>query len=79
MMRKMRFRNRAACLLTSVLFAVLASSCSGQKSLGGIYLSHPDMSPGSQVSESFEINFQTYREGAAGGRTGSAGAGCGCQ
>lgn len=72
-------RTLAVRILAVVLFAMVLSSCSGQKTIGGIYLNHPDMSPGSSAAESFEINFQTYREGAAGGRTGSAGAGCGCQ
>lgn len=72
-------RTGVVIIITVALCAIALASCSGQKAIGGIYLNHPDMSPGSQVSESFEINFQTYREGAAGGRTGSAGAGCGCQ
>ena len=43
-----------------------------------MYLNDSDMALEAKKLDYFEINFQTYREGAAGANGGKVGGGCGC-
>ena len=43
-----------------------------------MYLNDSEMSLSPKKTEVFETNFETYREGAAGGNGGKVGGGCGC-
>jgi len=43
-----------------------------------MYLNDEDMQLNNTTLESFEDNFQTYREGASGANGGKVGGGCGC-
>ena len=43
-----------------------------------VYLNDPDMAFDSKKFERFEIDFQLYREAAAGANGGKTGGGCGC-
>ena len=43
-----------------------------------MYLNDSDMALSQQKGETFETNFETYREGAAGANGGKVGGGCGC-
>ncbi len=65
------------------IFAVIISlvtlvSCSSVKGYQKMYLNDGDMALESRNLEYFEINFHTYREGAAGSNGGKVGGGCGC-
>lgn len=65
-----------------VLFLLLIigslSSCISVKEYQKIYLNDEDMILGLRRIESFEINFESYREGALGANGGKVGGGCGC-
>jgi hypothetical protein len=54
------------------------SSCTVVKPYQKQYLNDEDMQLSSRSMERFEINFQTYREGASGADGGKTGGGCGC-
>ena len=43
-----------------------------------MYLNDEDMVLGPRRVESFELNFESYREGALGANGGKVGGGCGC-
>jgi hypothetical protein len=63
-------------LLLSLPF--LASSCVSVKAYQKMYLNDTEMELAAKKIESFEINFEAYREGAAGANGGKVGGGCGC-
>ncbi len=66
-------------LITSLLLAAVAlSSCVSVKEYQKIYLNDEDMTLGQRKIESFEINFESYREGSLGANGGKVGGGCGC-
>jgi hypothetical protein len=54
------------------------SSCVSVQEYQKIYLNDEDMILGLRRLESFEINFESYREGALGANGGKVGGGCGC-
>lgn len=54
------------------------TSCVAVKEYEKININDPDMVLGSKKAEKFEINFQAYREAAAGANGGKTGGGCGC-
>lgn len=54
------------------------TSCKSVKEYQKSRLNDADMSLGARASEKTELNFQTYREGAAGANGGKTGGGCGC-
>ncbi|MBK7425822.1 MAG: DUF4266 domain-containing protein [Saprospiraceae bacterium] len=62
------------------LFSILASmnSCISVKSYQKMYLNDYEMALAAKKLEVFEINFETYREGASGANGGKVGGGCGC-
>ncbi len=71
---------RFSLLFLMVCLGILAfSSCVPVKEYQKMYLNDPDMQLVAQPLEPFEINFQSYREGAAGANGGKVGGGCGCQ
>ena len=43
-----------------------------------MYLNEPCMALEGQKLDYFEVNFETYREGASGANGGKVGGGCGC-
>ena len=57
---------------------LLLSSCASVKGYEKMYLNDPEMDMASKKLEVFEVNFQTYREGASGANGGKSGGGCGC-
>ena len=63
-------------ILGAVVMA--ASSCASVKPYQKMYLSDQDMAMEARKLEFFEVNFQTYREGASGANGGKVGGGCGC-
>jgi len=61
-----------------LLLVTVCSGCVNVKEYQKMYLNDPDMQLSDKGVESFELNFQTYREGVAGGNGGKTGGGCGC-
>ncbi len=56
----------------------LTVGCSSVQPYEKMYLNDLDMVLAHQKIEVFEINFETYREGASGANGGKVGGGCGC-
>jgi Domain of unknown function (DUF4266) len=56
----------------------LLQSCTAPKAYQKIYLNDSEMELAPKKSEKFEMNFQSYREGASGTNGGKTGGGCGC-
>lgn len=66
-----------------ILFPLLAvalafASCVHVKEYQKNKLNDADMLLGARKSQKNELNFQNYREGAAGANGGKTGGGCGC-
>tara|TARA_B100000497_G_C7653856_1_gene393492 strand:+ start:1047 stop:1319 length:273 start_codon:yes stop_codon:yes gene_type:complete len=61
-----------------LIFIGIMSSCSSVKGYQKMYLNEPCMALEGQKLDYFEINFETYREGASGANGGKVGGGCGC-
>ncbi len=62
-----------------LLFAFGAlSSCVSIQEYQKVYLNDEDMILSQRKIESFEINFESYREAALGANGGKVGGGCGC-
>ncbi|MFT6784007.1 MAG: hypothetical protein ACJA1A_003949 [Saprospiraceae bacterium] len=62
-------------IVSLTFFIVMASSCTAVKPYQKVNLNDPDMQLSAHKSERFETNYQVYREGANGGKSGG---GCGC-
>ena len=71
-------RNIPKPILALLLVAFLGQSCVSVKEYQKMYLNDEDMALGPRTLESYETNFQSYREGAAGANGGKVGGGCGC-
>jgi len=54
------------------------SNCMTVKSYQKMHLNDDQMDLSPTKEQTFETNFQTYREGASGGSGGKVGGGCGC-
>ncbi len=65
-------------VLIFILSSMILTSCATVKPYQKMYLNQEDMELTNSNLEVFEINFQTYREGAAGAVGGKVGGGCGC-
>ncbi len=61
-----------------IITALLLSQCVSVQAYQKMYLNDEDMALKSQSIEQYEQNFESYREGAAGGNGGKVGGGCGC-
>ena len=61
-----------------LVLTISLTSCMTVKEYQKMYLNDEDMQLGNRDIETFEINFETYREGAAGANGGKSGGGCGC-
>jgi hypothetical protein len=61
-----------------LLIIVTFSSCVSVHEYQKMYLNDEDMILGPRRVESFELNFESYREGALGAYGGKVGGGCGC-
>jgi hypothetical protein len=60
------------------VMCTITTSCVSVKQYQKMYLNDADMALSAKKLESFEINFESYREGAAGANGGKVGGGCGC-
>lgn len=65
-------------LLVALLLITALSSCTVVKEYQKVYINDPDMKLSATSLERFEVNFQVYREAAAGANGGKSGGGCGC-
>lgn len=72
----MKYRLTLAAFFLVGLTAL--SSCISVQEYQKIYLNDEDMILGQRKIESFEINFESYREAALGANGGKVGGGCGC-
>lgn len=70
----MKFRN----LIAISGLILLVSSCVSVKEYQKMYLNDPDMATAIKKIESFEVSFESYREGPSGASGGKSGGGCGC-
>ncbi len=61
-----------------MLLCVLVISCMDVKAYQKMYLNDSEMELAAKKCETFETNFESYREGAAGANGGKVGGGCGC-
>lgn len=64
--------------LLLIVACLMCSSCMSVKSYQKMYINDAEMVLSDKKIESFEINYQAYREGAAGANGGKVGGGCGC-
>jgi hypothetical protein len=65
----------------SILIVAISSilySCTPVKEFQKNKINDSEMSLGNRKAEKSELNFQGYREGAAGANAGKSGGGCGC-
>ena len=72
-----RKKQLTACLCC-VSFTGLLYSCSPVKAYQKNKLNDSEMELAARKSQTFEQNFQAYREGASGANGGKSGGGCGC-
>jgi len=63
-------------LLLFISFGMM--SCVSVEAYQKMHLNDKEMALSNKKIETFEINFQSYREGAAGANGGKVGGGCGC-
>ncbi len=63
-----------------ILLIVITSfiSCTVVKEYEKVYVNDEEMKLAAKDLERFEVNFQVYREAAAGANGGKTGGGCGC-
>lgn len=65
-------------LLYLLTFTFMLSGCVSVATYQKMYLNDRDMELNARSVEYFEINIETYREGASGANGGKTGGGCGC-
>ncbi len=64
--------------LLFLLLCIQVVSCMDVKAYQKMYLNDAEMELAAKKCETFETNFESYREGAAGANGGKVGGGCGC-
>lgn len=65
-------------IIVLLMVIVSMSSCVAVKEYEKELINDPDMKLSAKPSEKYEVNFQVYREAAAGANGGKTGGGCGC-
>ena len=61
-----------------LLITIIFSSCVSVRPYQKAFLNDEDMDLGIRSIESYESEFESYREGASGANGGKVGGGCGC-
>ncbi|MDN5211076.1 DUF4266 domain-containing protein [Fulvivirgaceae bacterium BMA12] len=61
-----------------IFFSCLIQGCVSVEAYQKMYLNDEEMELSSRKVEYFEINIESYREGASGINGGKVGGGCGC-
>jgi len=74
----MKNRIRITTMIALALLAFILPSCSSVKGYQKMYLNDTEMACEGKKLDYFEVNFQSYREGASGANGGKVGGGCGC-
>ena len=64
--------------LGGVLLLGSLTGCVSVAAYQKVYLNDEDMTLAKTRSETYETNFESYREGAGGANGGKVGGGCGC-
>jgi len=64
--------------LIGIITAFVFASCEPVKEYQKNKLNDAEMELSARKVQKFELNFQTYREGASGANGGKSGGGCGC-
>lgn len=64
--------------LVMITVGTILSSCAAVKPYQKAHLNQEDMKLSAQKIQTYEHNFETYREGASGANGGKVGGGCGC-
>jgi len=70
--------NKFGKLFFALFIFAVAQSCVSVEAYQKMYVDDRDMALQDPGVQSFESNFQSYREGAVGGNGGKTGGGCGC-
>ncbi len=70
--------QRLFAALVFIFFLCSQIRCVPVKGYQKVYLNDQEMQLTNRPAESFESDFQSYREGAVGGTNGNTGGGCGC-
>ncbi|MGN6165054.1 MAG: DUF4266 domain-containing protein [Flavisolibacter sp.] len=66
----------AFCMMAFIF--ILLTSCQSVKEYQKNKLNDSEMELAARKVQKFELNFQSYREGASGANGGKTGGGCGC-
>jgi hypothetical protein len=74
----MKSKSLIKIALSITCLIVLFSSCTSPKAYQKTYINDAEMQLSPRKAEKFEMNFQSYREGASGVNGGKTGGGCGC-
>ncbi|WP_347158670.1 DUF4266 domain-containing protein [Pontibacter chitinilyticus] len=74
----MKKAGKAKIALAGLGLMVLMSSCEAVKPYQKTYLNEEEMQLSMRKPETFEVNFESYREGGSGANGGKVGGGCGC-
>ena len=74
----MKKTNKIVLFTFIIIIASLMASCGSVKGYQKMYLNDEEMALEGKKLDYFEVNFQTYREGASGANGGKVGGGCGC-
>ena len=71
-------KKQLSTAMVVVFFTVLFSSCTTVKEYQKNKLNDSEMQLAARKAQKFEMNFQSYREGASGANGGKTSGGCGC-
>lgn len=63
----------------ALLLVTFCSSCVSVQEYEKMYLNEEEMALEAGKLESYELSFQSYREGASGANGAAVGGGCGCR
>lgn len=77
-MNKKRFQQRNIWAVILILTGFTITSCQSVKEYQKSRINDSEMTLSARKSQKFELNFQSYREGASGANGGKSGGGCGC-
>jgi hypothetical protein len=74
----MKYMKKNYLFFTGLITMLFASSCETVKEYQKNRLNDAEMALTARRVEKNELNFQSYKEGAAGANGGKTGGGCGC-
>jgi hypothetical protein len=74
----MKMHLKPFVVFAGLLIVGLLSSCETVKPYQKSYLNEEEMQLSARKVQTFEMNFESYREGASGATGGKMGGGCGC-